>query len=69
MLVAFIEDDIDPVTIPSKNFTLKPNRVSLKPSVLPFNSENNVNLLLGLPIYPREIVSFLAIGKYEKKNE
>ena len=47
-LVAFADDENVPVTMPSKNFTLNPNNVSLNPpSNDPFNSENNVNLLLG----------------------
>jgi hypothetical protein len=45
--VALNDDDIVPVNMPSRNLTLKPNRVSLNPSKLPFNSVNNVNLLLG----------------------
>lgn len=49
-LVALKEDDSAPVTIPSINLTLNPNRVSLNPSKLPFNSENRVSLLLGYNI-------------------
>jgi len=64
VLVALKEEEKVPVTMPSRNFTLKPRVVSLKPSILPFNSVKRVSLLLGLPTYPKERVSFLAIGKY-----
>jgi hypothetical protein len=37
------------VTMPSMKRTRKPAVVSLKPSMLPFNSVNKVSRLLGLP--------------------
>lgn len=49
VLVALKDDENVPVIMPSKNFTLKPSTVSLKPSILPFNSVKRVSLLLGLP--------------------
>lgn len=48
-LEALNDEVIVPVIIPSRNLTLNPRAVSLKPSRLPFNSVNKVNLLLGLP--------------------
>lgn len=64
VLVALQDEENVPVSIPSLNLTLNPKRVSLNPSMLPLSSVNKLNLLLGLPMYPIEIVSFLAIGKY-----
>ncbi len=48
-LVALKDEENVPVTTPSMNLTLNPNKVSLNPSRLPFNSENKVKRLLGLP--------------------
>ncbi len=47
MLVALHEVEKVPVSMPSMKRTLKPNTVSLKPSVEPLSSVKSVRRLLG----------------------
>ena len=47
VLVAFIEDENVPVTIPSIKRTRNPNKTSLAAWSDPFNSEKRVKRLLG----------------------
>ena len=67
MLTALPEEDKLPVSMPSENLVLNPDKKSDLPSCNILNSENKLSLLPGLPTIPQFIFSGVMGEYYPKK--